>query len=487
MLKIAACSTEAVPFAKTGGLADVVGALPFAMQRLGAETIVILPGYGHIFKKYNDLELVFADAIVRFHEGYAEDFDIYCKEMDKVKFYFIKKDRFFDRPELYGGPQGDYEDNHIRFGFFAKASLELLKKIGFKAHILHLHDYHSAMCAFFVALEKQRQENSFFQDTKTVFTIHNLAYQGIYDAATLELLGIDRRYLHMDSLEFYGKINYMKGGIAYSDKITTVSPTYAREIVTKEFGYMLDGMLRARADDLSGIINGIDYAVWDPKKDKALSKNYGPDNRSGKMVCKKELLDGMLGSTQTRVPVIGMVSRLSQQKGLDILADAFADILENDVFVVVLGTGDEMYMDLLEKISRKHKDKFRLYLAFSDEMARKIYGGSDLFLMPSQYEPCGLGQLISLKYGTIPIVSNTGGLADTILNIETEEDICQGGQGFKFFDYSAESLYGAVKRALLFYHDQDNWEKIVANAMHDDFSWDYSAKKYMQLFTSMGK
>ncbi len=485
MLKIALCSAEAVPFAKTGGLADVVGALPFALKRLDTEILVIMPGYAVVFSRFQELKRVCSDVAVSIHEGHSEHFDLYCKELDGVKFYFIKNDQFFGRQNLYGGPHGDYEDNNLRFGFFSKAIFELLKKINFKADIIHLHDYHSAMCAFFLADIKQKESQGFFKDTKTVLTIHNLAYQGIYEESTLALLGIERKYFHMGGLEFYGKINYLKGGIIYADKITTVSPTYAQEILTKEFGHRLEGVLQSRSTDLTGIINGIDYEIWDPKKDPSIAQNYDADDLSGKLVCKKDLLESLLKSADTKIPVLGMVSRLSQQKGLDILADAFEEILQNEVYIVILGTGDAKYMDLLDKIRKKYRDRFSLNIVFSDELARKIYAGSDIFLMPSQYEPCGLGQLISLKYGSVPLIRSTGGLADTIIDIKTREDVGRKGQGFQFFEYSAQALYGALKRSLTFYKDQELWKKIVKNAMDCDFSWDYSAKKYKGLFHNL--
>ena len=485
MLKIAICSTEAVPFAKTGGLADVTGSLPQALKKIGNMPIVILPGYEHIFSNFQNIEKVYENARVKISDKKEDYFDIYKILNKGVDYYFVRNSFYFGRENLYGTPQGDYEDNNLRFGFFSKSILELLRIIRFKPDILHLHDYHVALCSFFLSVEKSLNKNYYLNSTKTVFTIHNIAYQGIFGQETMEKIGIDRKYFNMDGLEFYGKINYMKGGIVYSDKITTVSPTYSREILTPEFGYGLDGVLETRKDCISGIINGIDYEYWNPENDMEITENYSTADMAGKTKCKKALLDKMFERPDYNRPVFGMVSRLSEQKGIDILIEAIKNILEEKLYIVLLGTGDDRYMKLLKDIQMANNDKISLNLAFSEKLARMIYAGSDIFLMPSKYEPCGLGQLISLKYGTVPVARKTGGLADTIIDIGSEKDIDRGGQGFMFNNYDWQSLYYCMKKALSFFKDKKTWNKIVNNAMKCDYSWDYSAEMYIDLFKSV--
>ena len=491
-LKIALCSSEAIPFAKTGGLADVVGTLPYSFKNNKIDPIVIMPGYGFIFKKYPDAQKILENFKIKINNNYFEYFDVYKINNNSVDFYFIKNDKFFDRDYLYGTPQGDYEDNNLRFGFLSKAILATLENINFCPDIIHLHDYHVALTAVFINKEKEEKRNSFFKNTHIVFTIHNLAYQGIYDKSTLDLLDLDNSYFSIDKLEFYGKINFMKGGIVFSDKITTVSPTYSKEILTAEFGYGLDGILRVRQKDLIGIINGIDYEIWNPQNDKFIFANYDIKNLDGKRLCKNNLLNNLFNDNKNNktqidysAPALGIVSRLSEQKGIDILIDGFDLLMQKNIYLIILGTGDEKYMQQLNSLYKKYKNKFSLNIAFSDKLAREIYAGCDMFLMPSKYEPCGLGQLISLKYGTIPIVRNTGGLADTIKDIKSTNDVDNGAQGFKFDEYSSEALINAINNALNFYSDKNLWQKIIKNAMSCDYSWDYSAKKYKEIFLEL--
>ncbi|MHB1274310.1 MAG: glycogen synthase GlgA [Candidatus Humimicrobiaceae bacterium] len=487
MLKVAICSTEAIPFAKTGGLADVVGALPFSLKKIDINTIVIMPGYSFIFEKYKDMKKVINNLKIRINKNYFEYCDVFKTNYSGIDFYFIKNDKFYNRQYLYGTPEGDYPDNNLRFGFLSKAILALLENIKFSPDIIHLHDYHVALTSVLINGEKVKNKSSFFKDTHVVFTIHNLAYQGIYDANTLDLLEIDKSYFNMDKLEFYGKVNFMKGGIVFSEKVTTVSPTYSKEILTPEFGYGLDGILRVRQKDLSGIINGIDYEIWNPQNDKSVASNYNINKLDGKKICKKALLKNLFINDDLKAPVLGMVSRLSEQKGLDILIEIFDKLMQRNIFLIILGTGDEKYMNQLNKLYKKYSNKFSLNIAFSDKLAREIYSGSDIFLMPSKYEPCGLGQLISLKYGTIPVVRNTGGLADTIADIKSTDDINNGGQGFKFYGYEDKALLNAIDTAINFYNDNKLWGKIIINAMNCDYSWDYSAKKYKEVFFKLVK
>jgi len=485
MIKSAIFAAEAIPFAKTGGLADVSGTLPQALNNSGCETIVIMPGYEHIFSKFKDTKKLIENVKISLNSVTKDSFDIYNTKNKDVNYYFIRNPKYFGREYLYGTPNGDYADNNLRFGFLCKAMLSLLTQINFKPDIVHLHDYHVALSALFIHEDKTINKNSFFKDTKVVFTIHNIAYQGIFDKDTLDILGIDHKYFNIDGIEFYGKVNYMKSGIVYSDKITTVSPTYAKEILTPEFGFGLEGILKTRQNDLSGIINGIDYNIWNPETDNAIFSNYSLKDLTGKKECKKYLIDNLFNKIDYTRPVLGMVSRLSEQKGIDILANATEKLCNEDIYITILGTGDKKYMDLLVELKNNHPDNLNIELAFSDKRAREIYAGADIFLMPSKYEPCGLGQLISLKYGTIPVARHTGGLADTIIDINEKNDIDKGGQGFKFINYDWQNLYNTIKRAIKFFKESKYWEKIMKNAMSCDFSWDYSAKKYIKLFKSI--
>jgi starch synthase len=482
-IKVAICVSEAVPFAKTGGLADVAGALPAALKKVGISPIVLMPGYGHIFEKFKGIEEVNGKISLPVNQLYTEEFGLYRIYHRGVYFYFVKNDKFFARENLYGTSMGDYSDNDIRFGFFARAVFKILEELDYIPHIIHLNDYHFALSALILKDIKSSKEKSAFKKTKTVFTIHNIAYQGIYERDILGALGIDNNYFNIDGLEFYGKVNYMKAGIVYSDKITTVSPTYAREMLTPGYGYGLDPVLKAREDDLSGIINGIDYEIWNPESDCHIKANYNTYDLSGKSICKRQLLSKLFeGNIDFHSPVIGMVTRLSYQKGLDLIAETIDLIMENDLYLIILGTGDEQYQKILMQKKEEHGKRFSLTLGYSDKMAHEIYAGADTFIMPSRYEPCGLGQLISLKYGTVPLARDTGGLSDTIVNIDTEEDIERGGTGFLFKEYDTMELYKVIKKVLNFFKNKKLWEKIMLNGMSKDFSWEYSANEYKKLY-----
>jgi len=490
-MKVAMCVSEAVPFAKTGGLADVAGALPGALKKAGVRACVIMPGYGFIFERHPEIEKVAENIMVSVNPEYSQHFDLYTSRFNDIDFYFVKNDRFFTREGLYGNSQGDFSDNSLRFGFFSKAVFKVFEKIDLVPDIIHLHDYHFALVSLLLKDMQLKNPESRFKDTKIVFTIHNIAYQGIFGRETLGILGIGYEYFSIEGVEFYGRVNFMKTGIVYSDCITTVSPTYAKEILTEEYGYGLEGILKSRQQNLFGIINGIDYGIWNPQTDTSIAKNYDIRDISGKRACKKALISDLFGlkgktlETALEKPLAGMVSRLSEQKGIDLITGAMDNIMKNDLFLVILGSGDDRYQRLLLDIQKKFSNCFSLTLGYSDQMSREIYSGSDIFLMPSKYEPCGLGQLISLKYGTVPVVRDTGGLSDTIVDINTDKDIKSGGQGFKFSHYQPEKFYKAFKRALDFYADSKLWHKIMANAMMCNFSWDYSAEKYSRLYTSI--
>ncbi|MCM8780745.1 MAG: glycogen synthase GlgA [Candidatus Omnitrophica bacterium] len=456
-MKILICASEVVPFAKTGGLADVAGALPIALEELGHQLIISLPYYQSIQSS-------------KFKIQKLKD-DIYYTNIGRdIKVYFIRNDKYFARPGLYGEKTGDYPDNLERFSFYCNRSLELLKEINFKPHIIHVHDWQAALIP--VYLKTTYADDPFYKKTRSVLTIHNIGYQGLFEREQFPKLGLDWALFNMEALEFYGKVNLLKGGIVFSDIINTVSPTYAKEIQTKEFGFGLEGILRKRSDSVFGILNGLDYAIWNPQTDKFIVKNYSIANIEEKYENKKELQKICNLPIGIDIPVFGIVSRLAEQKGFDLLSEAIDSICRLNLQLVILGTGDFKYHLLLEKISKRKPHIISLHLRFDDSLAHKIYAGSDIFLMPSKYEPCGLGQMISLRYGTIPLVFKTGGLADTI----TDDN------GFVFDRYTKLDLLKTIEKSFKAFQDKKNWQDLVRRAMSYNFSWEESAKRYTQLY-----
>jgi len=397
------------------------------------------------------------------------------KTGDDIPVYFIQKDEYYDREELYQTAEGDYPDNAERFIFFSRAIIESVKTLGLRPDLIHSNDWQTAMVP--VYLKTVYRDDPYFKNTATLLTIHNLGYQGLFWHLDMHLTGLGWEYFTPEGIEFYGKINLLKGGIIFSDIINTVSKTYSKEIQTEEYGLGLDGVLRKRKDDLYGITNGIDYDEWNPATDRYIPSSYSLNDISGKKVCKKALQREM-GLEETDSPLIGMITRLTIQKGLDILSESIRGLMELDLQLLILGEGEEVYKKLLRDISKRYPKKVALNIGFDPILARKIYAGSDFFLMPSKYEPCGLGQMISLRYGTIPIVRKTGGLADTIREFSKRGT----GNGFLFKGYSAMALLKAVKKAIRFYDDKDLWRIVLANAMLSDFSWEASAKRYLALY-----
>ncbi len=455
-MKIAMCASEAVPFAKTGGLADVAGALPIALEERGEEVIVIMPRYKAIQEKFN---------IKRLSDNVS-----YSTTGKNIKVYFIENDNYFNRDTLYGDKTGDYKDNLDRFSYYSKRAVELLKEINFKADIIHVHDWQAALIP--VYLKTIFAEDTFYKNTKTVLTIHNIGYQGLFPKEEFSKLGLDSSLFCIDGLEFYDKVNILKGGMIFSDVINTVSSTYSREIQTKEFGFGLEGVLNKRKNSVFGIINGLDYVIWNPETDKYIAKNFSAKDILGKAKDKEGLQALCKLPLKKSVPLFGIVSRLAEQKGFDILAEGIDAICKMELQLVILGTGDLKYHLIMEDMVKKYPKVISLHLKFDDQLAHKIYAGSDVFLMPSKYEPCGLGQLISFRYGTIPLVFKTGGLADTV----------NKDNGFIFDKYSSDALIKAIKQAGAVFKDKTKWDALVKKAMKLDFSWEESAKKYLQLY-----
>lgn len=479
-LSVLQVSPEVVPFAKTGGLADVVGSLPVALRNLGHEVSVVMPLYREVKKskrKINPLKIRLSISL----GGARQEASIYQGNLSfpkKVPIYFIENESYFDRECLYGTPQGDYPDNAERFAFFSRAALEMVLALGLKPDVIHCHDWQSALLPLYHKLYYRASGN--LSGTATLLTVHNLAYQGIFGPEALTTADVPQELFNSKGVEFYGKVNYLKAGLLYSDLINTVSHKYSQEIQTPEYGYGLDGVLRERSADLFGIINGVDYKDWDPATDKNISANYDAADLTGKKKCKRELLKefGLTGLEDK--PLLGMISRLAAQKGFDLLAEAADELLALDLGLIVLGTGDEKYQRLLSDMAQRYPAKMALRLAFDNRLAHKIEAGCDLFLMPSRYEPCGLNQIYSLKYGTIPLVRATGGLDDTV---ESFDPGTGKGNGFKFFSYDATELVEKVKEAIgIFLHDKANWRKLMQNAVTCDFSWEKSAERYVELY-----
>lgn len=476
-MKISFIASEMIPLAKTGGLADVAGALPkYLSKQDGLDIIAMMPFYGEIKKKNFKLEMALEKMFLDW-PGTQKDFSVYSFQAEDFKIYLIKNDYYFDRDYLYGTPQGDYPDNGERFAFFCLASLEVMKKLDFRPDLIHAHDWQSAIT--FAYLKHVLQKDNFFSKTRSLFTVHNLAYQGLFDKDILMRTGLPEYLFNPEDLEFYGRVNFLKAGLLYSTAISTVSPSYSQEIQTPEFGCGLDGVLRKRVDRLFGILNGIDYREWNPETDPALPMNYSAANWTGKKVCRHALLSQFDLPAKSDKPVVGMVSRLAGQKGFDLLVESLEEIFKRDVLLVVLGTGEQKIQESLLAAQKKHPESFGLKIAFDDRLAHLIYAGSDYFLIPSRYEPCGLTQMYSLRYGTIPIVRSTGGLKDSVSEFEAQT---LSGNGFRFEGYSTDELVRALDRALFFYQKEPYWTALRLQAMNSDFSWEKSASEYYRLY-----
>jgi starch synthase len=449
-MKIFYVSSEVVPFSKTGGLADVAGALPKALKTIGHDVRVYTPLYQTVKK---------ADA------GFPV--------------YFFDDQKFFGgRAGLYQLPGGvDYPDNLERFAAFCQGAFPLLAKLNWKPDVIHCNDWQSALVIMYLKLKYQA--DPFWQRVATVYSVHNLGYLGMFDKSKLPATGFGWEVFKPDGLEFWDHIALTKAGFVYADVINTVSDTYAREIQTLEYGCGLDGLLRARTKDVYGIVNGLDYELWNPATDQNIPKRFSPATISLKLENKLELQRRNNLPQKKETPVIGMITRLADQKGFDILAGALEGIMKLGCQFVVLGTGDQKYHDLLNQLKKKYPDQIGVNLTFDALLAELIYAGSDMFLMPSRYEPCGLGQLISFKYGTVPLVRKTGGLADTVHDYNGKTG---DGEGFVFTDYTAKALLDAVRRAVDTYHKKMLWVPLQIKIMGLDYSWDASAKRYVSLY-----
>jgi starch synthase len=482
-MNIVIAASEVVPFAKTGGLADVAGALPKELNKLKHEVIVIMPRYKVIDIDKNKLQFV-VDLNVEISNK-IQTAKIYLGKLpgSKVKIYFIDCKAYFDRENLYQDDEGvDYIDNAARFAFFSRAILDLCKVINFIPDVINCNDWQTGLVP--VYLKTLYAQDPFYSSTSTVFTIHNLAYQGLFDANEgISITQLPEEVVAFDKLEFWGQFSFIKGGLVYSDILNTVSEKYSMEIQTEEYGCGLEGLLSARRNDLFGIVNGLDYTVWDPAKDKKITQMYTIESIEDKNENKKELLRQYGLKYKKNVPLIGVISRLADQKGFDLISEIIDELMHEKVQFVLLGTGDKKYHDLFSEIAEKYPDKAGVALKYDGAMAQLIYAGCDMFLMPSKYEPCGLGQLISLKYGTIPIVRETGGLADTIVDYDMVDVFeMDKTNGFVFDKYSSKLLLDKITRAIKVYSDKSVWHMLQKNAMACDYSWKQSAKRYLDLY-----
>ena len=477
MLKVLYVASEAVPFVKTGGLADVAGSLPKALKKQGVDIRVVMPKYGKIDREYLDkMEHVYdGELTVSWRKKFL---GIDKLVLDGVTFYFIDNQEYFYRDGFYG-----YGDDAERFSFFARAVLEIPQQEDFWPDVIHANDWHAALTNVYLRLHFMGDER--YGKIKTIFTIHNLKYQGVFSKDIMEdVLGIDWKYFNNGDFEYYDAVNFMKAAIVFSDNVTTVSRTYAEEIQYDYFGEGLDGLLRNRAADLHGIVNGLDFDLYNPETDKYLTEpftRFNVKNAMERKIDNKAALQRQLNlPVERQTPLVAMVSRLVEPKGLDLVIRVLDELLEHeDMQFVLLGVGDKVYEDWFKELAWRHPTKVSTNIYFSDEMAQRIYAASSIFLMPSAYEPCGIGQLISMRYGSIPVVRATGGLKDTVVPYNKAT---QKGNGFLFPNYNAHEMMSTIKKALTLFRDFNSWKILIQNAMQSDYSWARSAKEYKALY-----
>ncbi|MBI5480884.1 MAG: glycogen synthase GlgA [Deltaproteobacteria bacterium] len=474
-------ASEVIPFSKTGGLADVTGALPRALANRGARVTVVTPRYESIDPVAHSLARrlrtltvpIGADTVeVGVYEGSLPG--------SHARVYLLDHPPSYGRPHPYGEEGGDYPDNPRRFALLCRGALEVTRDMGGWPDIVHAFDWQGALAPLMI-------RRGWFPGTPRtgcVFTVHNLAFQGLYPAHFVDELGLGRDLFHPEGLEFYGDLNLLKAGVLFADRTTTVSPKYAREIQTPEYGCGLDGLLRSRGSRLSGILNGVDYDVWDPRRDPILPKTYGPDDLAGKAICKEALQKAFGLPLRPTVPLIGAVSRLTEQKGFDLVAEIAEDLARLDVQLAILGAGAKDLEARLTDVARRFPNKLAGRIAFDDRLAHLVEAGSDMFLIPSRFEPCGLTQMYSLRYGSIPIARAVGGLDDTIVDYDPRS---RTGNGFKFEEYSGPALLATIRRALNAYNGADAWRETMLRGMRLDYSWDIAGRRYLETYEEILK
>ncbi len=489
-LKILFLSSEVTPFAKTGGLADVSGALPKALKELGHEVRIIMPKYKIVNERkfvlrevirLKDIPVKIGDDVKKVNVKSA-----FTTDNIKIQTYFIDFRPYFHRAGIYQDPETneEYEDNDERFILFARSTLETLKLLFWQPDIIHCNDWQTALVPLY--LKTVYKDDEFFKKVSTVLSIHNLAFQGNFPAETYKKTNIDGKLFSIGSdLEYYKKFSFLKTGINYADYVTTVSENYAKQIQeSSDYGFGFEGILKKISKKFQGIINGVDYSIWDPEIDEMIPENYTYGMINKKVENKKALAETFGLNFDPDIPVIGMISRMTEQKGFDLLESAAAKLFEKNIQLVLLGYGDKEYHAKFEKLSKKYSDKFAVKFVYDDELSHLVEAGSDMFLMPSKFEPCGLNQLFSLKYGTVPIVRNTGGLADTIQEFDPVEST---GNGFVFDEYEPDAMLNAIERAIDLYKNPKIWKKILKVGMKQDFSWKASAKSYYKIYEKVLK
>ncbi|MGB7847615.1 MAG: glycogen synthase GlgA [Candidatus Acidiferrum sp.] len=472
-MRILFVASEALPYAKTGGLADVIEALPRALVKLGLDVAVFLPKYRGV--KTGSLAL----PSMTIPQGTRLRFPaIVSGGMHRgVRYFFLDDPFYFDRDGIYGGRNHEYPDNAERFTEFSRAAIELAKQI-WMPDVIHCHDWQTAMVP--VLLRSSYADDPMVRELPVVFTVHNIGYHGLFPKEALERAGIPPGVFHPGGIEFFGNVNFLKGGLIFSDYLTTVSQKYAQEIQTSEFGFGLEGVIRTRSDRLVGILNGVDYSAWSPERDTLIPMKYSIKDLAGKRVCKEGLLDEFkLLKDDVHRPVLGIVSRFADQKGFDLIARVAAELLKEDVLLAVLGTGERKYEEMFRALASDFPGRVGAMIAYDNRLAHLVEAGADIFLMPSRYEPCGLNQIYSLRYGTVPVVRATGGLDDTIEAFDLEQGT---GTGFKFVEYTGAALMGALRQALREYSDESAWKRIQLNGMAKDYSWNTSAAEYAKLY-----
>ncbi len=472
-MRILIAASEAAPLAKTGGLGDVVGALPSALQELGCEVSLVIPAYRNALEKAEAPAVVTKGIPVKLGPRNLSA-DVLVTEVNPgIPIYLVRRDEFFDRSEIYGTAEGEYFDSRERFIFFSRSIPLLCRALRYDPDVILANDWQTGLLMALL-------HEGTLPGTAGVFTIHNLGYQGLVPPEHISFIGLPNEYYRMEGLEFYGQMSLLKAGIVFAHAVTTVSPTYAEEIQTHEFGCGFDGLLRSMKDRLFGILNGIDEKEWDPAKDVHLHAPYSRQDLSGKKQCKNALLKELgLPMRLMNGPLLGMVSRLVSQKGCELLLEAAEKLFALDVGLVLLGSGEVKYEKAFSGLQDSHQDRFRFIKGFDEPLAHKIYGGSDIMLVPSLYEPCGLTQMYALRYGSIPVVRATGGLNDTV---QDPKERRFPGTGFKFRDFDAGSLLAAIERANTVYKDKDYWQAMMREGMGQDFSWRKAAKQYLEVF-----
>jgi len=487
-LKILFVVSEMEPFAKVGGLAEVIGTLSKRLAGMDCDVRVVLPYYKAVKKNLRKQKLKekkLNKKIATSIDWLVEEGELYEVKYNGLRVYLLENRKFFGRDQIYATPKGEFEDNDLRFGFLSLGALETAKALNFKPDIIHCHDWQTAFIPISLKWRKHIKDDEFFRESKVVLTIHNISFQGQFDKGIMDKFGFPRFLFTAQGLELYGKVNLLKGGILYSNLVTTVSPTFADEIKKREYGHGLDAVLKwvsRKSNNLQGILNGIDYDQWNPETDKAIYTNYNPKELEGKtsnnLKLKKEL--GLNESDD--FPLLCFVSKLTEQRGLDLLLDSLPQIFDLGFQVAIIGSGQAKYEQLLRRAKKKFRRNLYISTKPDGELERKIYAGSNMLIMPSRFEPCGLSQIIALRYGTIPIVRGTGGLLDTVRDYNEDK---RNGNGFIFHEFSKVSLLDALLRAISVYEDKKAWSKLIAKAMKEDFSWRKSCKTYKDIYQKL--